>query len=72
MNSESTRFERPYETNGSVSPVVGSRPIDDADVQERREHRRERQPDGDELQKRRARLARDAEAEPARTRRTRA
>jgi len=27
MSSESTRFERPYEMNGSVSPVVGSSPM---------------------------------------------
>jgi hypothetical protein len=27
MSSDSTRFDRPYEMNGSVSPVVGSSPI---------------------------------------------
>ena len=27
MRSDSTRFDRPYEMNGRVNPVVGSNPI---------------------------------------------
>jgi hypothetical protein len=49
-NIVSTMFDRPYETNGSVSPVVGEEPDHDADVQVRRDHRDERESDRDQLE----------------------
>jgi hypothetical protein len=64
VSSESTRFDRPYDTNGSVSPVVGKEPHDDADVQVGGDHGGRGEPDREEAQEGGARPLRDPEPEP--------